>query len=81
MGGVGNGAAEEDGCWDLNPGLAAMEGGDHAALVTGPCGFGVLPFATWLRKQERPCWEEKGRKDSCWWAMRRCHMIWVNWRS
>ena len=19
----------------------------------GPCGFGVLPFATWLRKQER----------------------------
>ena len=37
----------------------------------GPRGFGVLPFATWLRKQERLCLEEKGRKDSCWWAMRR----------
>ena len=24
VGGVGNGAAEEDWCWDLNPGLAAM---------------------------------------------------------
>ena len=25
-GGVGNGAAEEDLCWDLNPGEAAMRG-------------------------------------------------------
>ena len=40
----------------------------------GPRGFGVLLFATWLRQQERLCGQEKGRKDSCWWAMRRCHM-------
>ena len=40
----------------------------------GPCGFGVLLFATQLRQQERLCREEKGRKDSCEWAMRRCHM-------
>ena len=40
----------------------------------GPCGFGVLIFATWLRQQERLCQEEKGRKDSFWWAVRRCHM-------
>ena len=26
MGGVGNGAAEEDWGWDLNPGTAAMQG-------------------------------------------------------
>ena len=26
VGGVGNGAAEEDWCWDLNPGMAAMRG-------------------------------------------------------
>ena len=39
-----------------------------------PCGFGVLLFATRLRQQERLCREEKGRKDSCWWAIRRCHM-------
>ena len=31
MGRVGNGAAEEDWCWDLNPGRAAIpEGEDHA---------------------------------------------------
>ena len=50
----------------------------------GPCvsegedrethGFGVLLFAMQLRQQERLCQDEKGRKDSCWWAMRRCHM-------
>ena len=40
----------------------------------GPRGFGVLLFATRLRQQERLCREEKGRTDSCWWAMRRCHM-------
>ena len=34
MGGVGNGAAEEDGPWDLNPGTAAKE------RERGPCGFG-----------------------------------------
>ena len=64
------GAAEEDWHWDLNPGVAAMLGffWDHAAL-------GYTLFARWLRKQERLCLEEKGRKDSCWWAMRRCHMV------
>ena len=33
MGGVGNGAAEEGWCWDLNPGVAAMPVWDHAALA------------------------------------------------
>ena len=32
MGGVRNGVAEEDWCWDLNPGLAAMQSfWDHTA--------------------------------------------------
>ena len=57
MGGVGNGAAEEDGRWDLNLVVAAVP-------EEGPCGFGVLLFATWLKQQERLCQEEKGRKDS-----------------
>ena len=32
VGGVGNGAAEEDGHWDLNLGTAAIEREDHAVL-------------------------------------------------
>ena len=46
--------------------------GDHAAWAfvgttwlereLGPRGFGVLPFATWLRKQERLCPRRKGAK-------------------
>ena len=43
-------------------------GWDHAAL-------GCSLFAMWPRQQERLCLEEKGRKDSCWWAMRRCHIV------
>ena len=68
-------AAEEDWCWDLNPGMAAMPSGDPAAW-TGVMTMWLwgAPFATWLRKQERLCLEEKGRKDSCWWVVRRCHM-------
>ena len=62
VGGAGNGAAEEDWRWDLSPGTAAIWrlflrphtfGGGHAAL-------GCCLFATWLRKQERLCLEEKG---------------------
>ena len=33
MGGVGNGAAEEDGSWDLNPGAVAIP-------RRGSCSFG-----------------------------------------
>ena len=59
VGGLGNGAAEEGWRWDLNPGVAAMPGRKpHIGL----------------RKQEKLCREEKGRKDSCWWAVRRCHL-------
>ena len=63
MGGVGNEAAEEDWRWDLNPGAAAMRD------FLGTLGFGeswvraalgCSLFATWLRKQERLCLEEKG---------------------
>ena len=32
MGGVGNGAAEEDWHWDLNLGAAAIEGENHEVL-------------------------------------------------
>ena len=62
--------------WDLNPGAAATEREEYVVLEErrGPRGFGVLLFAMRLRQQERLCWEEKGRKDSCWWAVRRCHM-------
>ena len=50
MGGVGNGAAKEDWCWNLNLGMAAIPerglhgfggvgGENHAALAEwGPCG-------------------------------------------
>ena len=75
------------GRWALGYNLAttAVEGEDHVVLKEkrgpggfggeegGPCGFGVLLFAVWLRQQERLCREEKGGKGSCWWAMRRCH--------
>ena len=32
MGGVRNGAAEEDWRWDLNPGVAVTKKGDHMAF-------------------------------------------------
>ena len=38
--------------------------GSEGVNRRGPCGFGVLLFATLLRQQERLCREEKGRKDS-----------------
>ena len=61
MGGVGNGAAEENWPWDLNPGAAAMPDWDHLALArVNTIRLSVLPFTTWLRKQERLCLEEKG---------------------
>ena len=68
MGRVRDGAAREDWCWDLNPGMAAvLEGWDQAALGCSllPCGLGSR---TDLAGKER------GGKDSCWWAVRRCHM-------
>ena len=80
VGGVGNGAAEEDWHWDLNPGMAAIWGlllGPHILLGTtrleresGPCGFGSAPFLPhgW-------CWEPeswiryprlgRGRRKDC----------------
>ena len=51
MGGVGNGAAEEDWRWDLNSGTAAIGGG-------GSRGFGAH-FATWIRNLENPCEEAR----------------------
>ena len=36
MGGVGNGAAEEDWCWDLNPGAATMPGVGTTWLWVAP---------------------------------------------
>ena len=38
MGGVRNGAAEKDWCWDLNPGVTAMLG------FLELCSFRVCPF-------------------------------------
>ena len=41
MGGVGNGAAEEDWCRDLNPGTTVMPGEDCVALAEwGPHDLG-----------------------------------------
>ena len=42
VGGVGNGAAEEDWCWDLNPGAAATESEDHAVLKEKGDDYAVL---------------------------------------
>ena len=42
MGGVGNGAAEEDWHWDLNPGAAATESEDHAVLKEKGDDYAVL---------------------------------------
>ena len=44
MGGVGNGAAEEDERWDLNLGMAAIEGEDHAVLRGKGEGHVVLKW-------------------------------------
>ena len=62
VGGVGNGAAEEDWHWDLNPGVAAIPKRTMQLWWSrlGLCSFGVLPFAMWFRQQERLCLEEKG---------------------
>ena len=51
MGGVGNGAAEEDWRWDLNPGMAAMPSWDHVALL--PCGLGSRRDFAWKKRGER----------------------------
>ena len=56
MGGVGNGAAEEDWCWDLNPGTAAIPERTIRLWWSrlGSRDFGVFAFATWLwRRRER----------------------------
>ena len=42
VGGVGNGAAKEDGRWDLNPGVAAIGGEDHMVLKWLREGHSVL---------------------------------------
>ena len=55
MGGVRNGAAEEDWLWDLKP-----RGGSHAWL--GPCGFGVLPFAHGLGRRRDFAGKERGER-------------------
>ena len=53
MGGVGNGAAEEDWHWDLNPGVAAMPGWDCVAL-----GCSLLPHG--LRSRRDFAWKKRG---------------------
>ena len=42
VGGVGNGAAKEDGCWDLNLGAAAIERENHEVLREKEEGHVVL---------------------------------------
>ena len=51
-----NGAAEEDWCWDLNPGVAAtVDGWDHVALGCSllPHGLGSSRDLTGKEKGER----------------------------
>ena len=57
MGGVGNGAAEENWLWDLNSGLAAMQGflGDRAAL-----GYSLLPRELGCRRDFS--WKKRGER-------------------
>ena len=65
MGGVGNGAAEEDWSRDLNPSAAVMRS------FLGQCGFGESwdcadlgcnLFATWLRKERFCLSPERGER-------------------
>ena len=75
MGRVRNGAAEEDWRWDLNPGTAAMLGGDHVALAEwGPHGGDTADGAGSLNhrllllllRYSTPDWaQEEGRKTVC----------------
>ena len=56
VGGAGKGAAEENWCWDLNPGMAAIW-----RLFLGPRillglhGFGIFKGTTWLGQEPGPC--------------------------
>ena len=65
MGGVGNGAAEEDWCWDLNPGAAAI-------LGRGPCGFGGVGG------ENHAALAEKGERSKQFWR-RRDRTMWLWW--
>ena len=84
MGGVRNGAAEEDWCWDLNPGEAAMPGEGHEALAErGPCCLGKredhislgCSFLPRTLGSRRDFARKKRRGERTRWrAMRMCHM-------
>ena len=53
VGGAGNGAAEEDWRWDLNPGVAAIW-----RLFLGPRGFGkVGDHVAWVRIRTTQLWK------------------------
>ena len=49
VGDAGNGAAEEDWLWHLNPGTAAIwRLFWEPRVLGGPPALEVLPFATWM---------------------------------
>ena len=64
MGGVGNGAAEEDWRWDLNPGMAAIGSlfGEHAAWAEKDQGLLFL----FLRYVTRDWAEGEGSTVRSW---------------
>ena len=75
MGGVGNGAAEEDLCWDLNLGAVAIGTEDHAVLeekedhvVFGGEGRGLRSFGRVNRKG--PCGFKGGERNTQFWRRR-----------
>ena len=55
MGGVGNGAAEEDRPWDLNLGTAAVKREDHVVLECSllPRSLGSRRDFAWKKRGER----------------------------
>ena len=67
MGGVGNGAAEEEGRWDLNPGAVAIEREDHMVLKESredhevlecfflPCGLGSRRDFAGIKREAPAC--------------------------
>ena len=73
MGGVRNGDAEEDWCWDLNPGSAAIPGGEnHVALAEwGPRGSntadgaGSLNHGLLLFSLRSGAPEGRGKRKDC----------------
>ena len=93
VGGVGNGAAEEDWRWDLNPGTAAIPGEDHIALAEKgedhialaekgedhtALGCSLLPRG--LGSKRDFAWKKRGERTLAGGPREGATWLWINWR-